>query len=660
MTYITYYQGASMSPFHVSEGFYIPECVEILYGRQGNALQLPHSIREQAAFAFNDFARQRLDNLRSHPSLHERVVSSYLLYKAKHISKKQLFPFRVVEEPGHVSTKNNSHRYYFIRLDMYIHERNNVREPGYHVEKKPGYIVNMPVVIGSNDQENEAEIARIFSLFHEQSFSSNVDKSKDKARTSLALVLGANRCKSLDPVRNDQFKRFITNFSTMEEFDVRMFGFFWEPKWKPLGAYKRDIPMKEVRKYFKVLQEIDPQLAEKIRIKHEEPKNGIRNRIPFQEIRETIKNSFSTMSATQRLRSYSQTRELYLAIMDPDCYQLRNDWNGLFSHYNEIVKNRNIVPSIMSTGYKAAYNAPPLIKLIIRLDQNARAAMLPYFPMAPYLPEPNLMIRIQEGAHTVHESFMDHKLSGKESRHIVKNVVNGRNLCPTQTVAFQTLGAIPTAIPNRFVNKKNGSWNQINYETIGRIDILKALRGKNCQSHIMPLMGWAYNLAQALSIRQFQQSEDTVKEINSALAEILKVVDPIGLTENFKMIYPNSDYNFYPVMDIYCLYYSSMSRIFAHLLEGDPTRNQFTYENTVVVTANSFTDAAALQIKEYSNVGRQKLHEFFMNNVSSLQNGYKKLIIKGLPTEEATRVVRAASAVGDSIYLTLKNYDYSQ
>jgi hypothetical protein len=374
--------------------FSLEDCVRELDKPGADLSPVQESIRQWAEESPTESILKKLRDMRNQSNVTEKTLGRYLMYKANRIGLEKLFPFQVVDRPGEVNKANGRVKSYCTTKVIFRIRKGcsfNEYEPGHFTEKAPGYIVNLPLVLGLDRKANIEKLRKIERLFQRQSFSDSDAKSEVKTLTRLVVVIGANRCKSLDKSRNSIFKEFIKSHQIATMIELKLFGFFWKPVWqKTIGDTTETVSMKVVSKFFRALQKIDPELAEEVRLMHEQPDTGIYHRVPYQEIRETVKNSYHTQEAVRWLRSYHVPRLLYLAIMDPDCVSLRNDGKGLFSHYNRIVKGKlasnGTAPTMMSTGYKAPEDAPPQIILTIKLDQAARAAMADYFPGAPYLP----------------------------------------------------------------------------------------------------------------------------------------------------------------------------------------------------------------------------------------------------------------------------------
>lgn len=629
----------------------LQECVRLLDTPGADPRPAQESIRQWAAEPLTTVSVNLLNHMWTQQNVTERALSRYLYFKANAIGMDRLFPYEILERTGEADKRDHLVKIYAMGVEINESEDKERHdfEPGYFMEDQPGYIVNIPLVLDLEVEKGQTQLHRLITLFQKQAFSDRDSKSEVKVRSRLALILAANRCKSIDKARNRAFKDFKMCF--FKPYEIKIFGFFWKPVWhcKELETMHTSA-MKTARNFFSALQKIDPVFAETVRSSLEEPANGVNKRVPYQEIREIVKNSIYTREAVTRLRSYDVSRELYLGVMDPDCMRLRNDGKGLFSHYNQIVKEKteanNQAPTIMSTGYIAPDTAPPLIDLIIKLDQNARAAMFTYFPGAPYLPEPNLMIRILPHTDTVYETFMDPAISGLESRHIVKHVIAGRQLDKTIAIVFQRTGAIPTAIPNRFYTIVNSSSTPLTYERIGRKQTLKALRGITCQSHISPLWGWAYNIARELSV-------EGSPEINKTLTQVLKIFDPISLAKNFVEDRYSVDDHFYPLMRMYVQYFNTMMGIYNRLTREAAGRYMPPNEVHQILDNEIRTSMQSMALPPHDQV---KLYNLCYNNTLALIGTSNKFIDLSVPIPEITRVIFAAAAVGLSIFQTLRSY----
>lgn len=433
-----------------------------------------------------------------------QVVGNYVLSLVKEASK--VFPFSIKEDR---SGTIGNRRFYPIEK----RENSNVSL----VVVKPGYVVNIPIVISGDKTKDNKRIQKILTKFKEESFGRNASTSKSKVASSLRIVFGGNHAKSIERSLNKAFKTFVKEYQPNKH--TRLFGFFWKPVWEK-GT--KTVHLREVKAYYELLKKLDPELAEEKRKACEQPEEGMNSRVPYQDIRETIKNDEVTKISVAELRTIQNTRKVYLAIMDPDVIKLRNDKRGVFSHYNHLIKRHEAkhgcIPAIATTGYKADSNESNILVWGIYLDQRVREAIAKILALAPYIPEPNMILSVPVGKSTVTESFINRKSINKESRQITAHILAERHLSPNVAIAFQTLGAITTTVPERFYTQKNRSIKILTSQTIGQKQVLKALRGVR-QSHINPLWGWSMNMESALS--------KNGSALRSQLSQIFNQFDPI-------------------------------------------------------------------------------------------------------------------------------------
>ncbi len=563
------------------------------------------------------------------------IVKNYALYQLGIKAKEEIFPFSIdSKRAGIICDKE-------YRCDKKI-RRVCTPQP----EAQAGFVVTLPMLFKVPYQTKPSYniVNEITRQFEEESFGAAPAKSKKEAHTNLRLVIGGNRFKSLDKRVNQAFKKYVAAMPLTVINRARLFGFFWEPIWTKTGTTTYSV--KEVRPYYDYLRRLSPKLAERILQRLECPTEGINSRIPYQGIREKIKNHSYTVLAFDSLYRTCPDRPLYMSVMDPDFVTLRINGKGLFSYYQRLIEKHPIPLEYATTGYAASDEEDPLPYWAIRMDMKVRAAIAKVFPQAPYPPEPNLIVLKPEDEETVPESFYlytpktrvrslkKNQTNGNEGRNLLDNILIDREIS-LDAMACVSKGSLPIAIPPRFVTENTKKITQLSKKNIYRPEILKAFRGIR-QAHYRPLWGFAMNVSHALST-----SNETIR---SYLTKILKPFDPICLCTEGKTTFTDKErftqlINSYEIqskvmMDIVNLY-RSQRRL-------DP---QFMESRRVLKIIKEGVE----QIIDDLNLWKssKKVYETLLKmRATNLIEDIAELKEQGLEEEEVYKCVEAAAACG--------------
>lgn len=141
-------------------------------------------------------------------------------------------------------------------------------------------------------------------------------------------------------------------------------------------------------------------------------KNVPEGTVPYQDIREHLKNHPATIELVKQFREEDPKCLIYFSFVDSDTVK----FNYIYSAYSEIVrqelKKGPIPPTLMSTGYEFTRDSKHY--LASWLDRMVRAAMAEVHPLLVYYPEPNFCVLVEDGLNNIKESFIKERRSGKD------------------------------------------------------------------------------------------------------------------------------------------------------------------------------------------------------------------------------------------------------
>ncbi|MBN9412658.1 MAG: hypothetical protein J0H12_01860 [Candidatus Paracaedimonas acanthamoebae] len=226
--------------------------------------------------------------------------------------------------------------------------------------------------------------------------------------SSLRTVIGLNRPRSLSTrLNNVLFQEMAAskNLSDpiLEPYYSR-FAFFWNYRWFD----KKDncVPYQQVRKFYKQLKRKSPKKAKVFRKMTEQ-----KTLVPYQGLREYVKNHASTKHFITEFRGKSPSSRIYLSLLDSDTL----NFNSIFSSYLRIIKQNPQAITAMTTGYifqGNGYDEDYPFHIASEIDRKIRVSVARHLPLGVYYPEPNLCILVPTGHKTLPESFIDPKLNG--------------------------------------------------------------------------------------------------------------------------------------------------------------------------------------------------------------------------------------------------------
>lgn len=268
-------------------------------------------------------------------------------------------------------------------------------------------------------------------------------------KSRIKASIGLNRMESISSRKNAElYIELGADFVSDIRYETK--GFFWKCKW--LGPDNKKVDFKVVRKFYKQLKYKNPEKAKEF-LKITE--SGVL--IPYQSIREYLKNHESTKELTREFREEMDDPNIYMSFVDGDTI----NFNGIYSAYMRISSQYN--PDCASTGYifprdkimGDSYQLASLIDRDIRILTNA------IIEGGTYFPEPNFIVRIPEDHDTIPESFIDTKIKKQnaESAALIRKVKDREGA----SFHFSSDNPIVTTIMDRARFTKNNKGNPMTF-----------------------------------------------------------------------------------------------------------------------------------------------------------------------------------------------------
>lgn len=358
-------------------------------------------------------------------------------------------------------------------LPYYIEKDTNAKNPS------RGMIVAVNFTPDANARKTSAIVGSFFNTLERQSFGESDEVSKDIVRNRLKVAVLLNRMQSVDKTANQEFYNIANDLPQTIEHII--FATLWQPQWMKketitsLTGQTRSrlskVSLSEVAEYYTRLKQDNSILAQAfLQINEHQELNSI---VPYRELRELLLKDKSTKNLVGSARAYSPKAPVYIAFMDSDVASLRTSTTGIFSVYEQaIVAAPNAIHGL-TTGYCVFVSQNPFIAFAVALDLATRQALSTVFPLAPYFPEPNAVIRVLDGYETLEVSFPGvnfskyaHYTSPQELPLLIHEVVKcrfqGSNLQASSYFKFIADGALETEVPQRFLQnrkKKDGTKN---------------------------------------------------------------------------------------------------------------------------------------------------------------------------------------------------------
>ncbi|KIE04651.1 Uncharacterized protein NF27_GZ00110 [Candidatus Jidaibacter acanthamoeba] len=279
-------------------------------------------------------------------------------------------------------------------------------------------------------------------------------------RVAVSFVL--NRPRSLSTRRNHcLFSELEVPIDTSIEYN--RFGLFWEYEW--YDNKNNIVSFKEVRSFYKQLKRYDEQNGtNKAETFREINEDKVEHIVPYQALRERLKNHENTKELVTRFRSHAPNIPIYFGIVDSDVIS----FNRILLSYDQIYLESKLlstaIPVVMTTGYEfpaKAIELPenfdskikemvPALKVASQFDRITRIATAKALPLGVYYPEPNLYILLPDQEETIPESFIDRKSKegSLESKVLLKQVKKREGISK-ESFIFSAKNPLITMIPDR-------------------------------------------------------------------------------------------------------------------------------------------------------------------------------------------------------------------
>lgn len=383
---------------------------------------------------------------------------------------------------------------------------------------EPAYVAMMPHC----PKQSHDILHRQLALLNQEGFGNDSLLSEFDADQRLRVVVGINRCHSLNPAVNKAFRTYVRTFRTNYT-NVKVCAFFWHPHWEKTIQGVDNLSHREIQRLFKLFYHIDRQQAEALACQLE----SVQKEVPYQFIRQHILKHSFTRDFCLQFRHGNSLRPLWLFCCDDDAvhYKIGNN-PGLFSVYDQLQKDHPNMEA-GTTGYLVEDPVNDFYLIGSTVDLEARRHIAINRPNGVIYPEPNFLIRV-DLRNTLESlgriSFIRKKSPGDslESLGILENL----NLHKGNVIGrlvFANSGEIITARPSRFkiAEKVKGSiylWHILHSCYMQSLHVFG-------QSSIRPLDGFAMNLARSLSGNKASRHTKTL------IAAVFKVFDIVTYAE---------------------------------------------------------------------------------------------------------------------------------
>lgn len=369
-----------------------------------------------------------------------------------------------------------------------------------------GYSINPPKMF--DDEKGHEEINKLIDIFKTTSFFSSVERSKLEFSEKACLFLLLNRPRSVSQIVNDYLFSTVNKVEKAENIFVR--ATLWEPSWKYTNGTK--VNFSKVEEYFQKLVQYDndkkTHLAERF-LTETEYQSEWKQQIPYRELRELLRTDKEKSIVIKKLREKFPEKPIYQCIHDSDITNLRIRTKGkghfienigLYSYYDKLIINNN-APDLLTTGYSAHFdNKNPSIEELkvniaiskaIDFDMELRSKMSKMDPRFAYIPEPNFIVKIDEGKEMMEYSFLGTKKdynNGKytsplESCNVLMSMLEKK---PNAKIIFDYKHPIQMKLPYRMKFVKQGRGHSP--FTLDNIDLHKLAQSSfdiMCESKIV-------------------------------------------------------------------------------------------------------------------------------------------------------------------------------
>lgn len=386
-------------------------------------------------------------------------------------------------------------------------------------DNRPQFVVNIPFAHKANTKDALEDLIKKFELLKLEGCGTTNQSSPQLMKQQVAVVVGINKYHSIDVSIDREFKRYIRNIPPITGIVHRIIGFLWKPVWI---AQTNEPHIYPAEKAFLLLKAISAEMAEKVRQLREFPQglsSELASQIPFQKIRETIKNSIETKAFIQHVHTHAPQAPIYFTIMDSDFLALRVQ-TGIFSRMTDHILKQH-TPSIVCLGYQMKSDELPLIRLGVRLDMAVRQAMASVFPYSAYFCEPCTSFIVKRPGELPFLDQLSFKGKGRtlEARRFTQSGLKKKLF--DNNVVYAADGGVTTSTPNRMFTLKNKRFSTLSKTQIKQKQCLKALRDIS-QTHATPKQ-WADNLYNGINF-----SHSRVTDVTTPMMYIFGVFDPLS------------------------------------------------------------------------------------------------------------------------------------
>lgn len=392
---------------------------------------------------------------------------------------------------------------------------------------------------GSFKGESNEECKRLLDLFEKASFKIG-GAIGQTLEPRVSVMLGLNKMRSMSTRKNRALKKA---FNAIERCSIRYskIAFYWDGIYKvscvgsePDSCVWKVLPYEKIRKFYKQLKKVNPQLATEFQQKLESRKSEI---VPYREIRDFIKNHTATKNLVKSFRDKSPQNDIYMVFFDADIQSLyRNTKSkGPLTLFDEYYLQKKY--DIFSTGYliKEPTNKP--LELAVKADLTVRNAIAKHLKRGIYPTEPCMLIKILKGEETIEENFSspsDTKyLSPKEMPILIDKILKKRNLDPQDSMLFDSRGAIVTQCPKRMIREfstvetnSNGLilWNLKDFSTMRDISQTH-YNSRDFAKYLIKSL----DIATSVQVENYELSDSKVFSdlLISIISRIFNAYDPI-------------------------------------------------------------------------------------------------------------------------------------
>jgi hypothetical protein len=529
--------------------------------------------------------------------------------------------------------------------DIVLHNRRNA---GVHTSlpvnsDQPTYMVTMLHLVRKENLDKQLE------LLKEEGFGVSKEESLRESATRLHAFVGLNYCHGFDCAENRANKMRINGLlSERPKPNVSYESFHWTPQWVynipkakgknpwpypdlkslklkwlfPISKQTTKVPQSIAKRLFRLLQDAYPHYTPALYQKIMEDKV-----VPYQGLREAIKNSPSVQLFFNAFRFYRWYRPCYLATTDDDAVKLRNDGKGVFTHYDDLIKTYPNL-ELASTGYFMVDPKNHHVEVASRVNLVARQGCF-LMPNAAYPPEPNMIVKIPFGPLIDRKiSFLRDKAGNLESLGMLQNLglmagdVRGR-------VVFGNAGAIQTGVsPNVKIPKK--LLKGVTPQSYLQSDVVDSLR-QFSQSAISPIFGFGMNV-----MRTIPRIANNVIS-RPILAEIYQAFD---LIDYAKILGQNWAVTYLPIAE-------KIELIYFH---GLPKKFIGRYGEYCDMQAENIVADVGIS-KEFV----KPISNMIMSTASNLYSAKLRLVDLKFTEAEVSNIIRLSTNINENVYYYLKD-----